>query len=422
MTTGTTIVGNPRRRLAAVGLALLVTTAACGASGGGSVDAGPTPTRPSTTAGTTPTTVPGSPGTTTGGSPGTTSPGGTATSNVVLYFTKGETIAPVTRSVPKVTGIGAETMKALVGGPTAAESADGLGTAIPPETRFRSLAIAGGVAKVDLSKDFESGGGSLSLTLRLAQVTCTLDQFDSVTGVRFLLDGELVNVFSGDGIVLDKPVSCADYRANVAGEVFPGIWPFTSKAEMDAYLSGGDRTFTSPAETARLFAIRYVGMIDPVVVGPPTAAAGGLLEVKLGVQYGENAIPVPNPSPTMSVFLQGGHADGDQGPWTVVSATSPVILVDTPTAGARVASPVRVSGRNNTFEGNVEVQVKEDGMLSGESLGLNPVTGGMGELTPFSGEIAFRAPTKPAGAIIFFERSQADGVGVVRATVVRVAF
>ncbi|MEA2827050.1 MAG: hypothetical protein QOG43_1489 [Actinomycetota bacterium] len=400
----------------ALGLALLAAAVGACGSGGGSVDAGSTPTRPATT-------VAGSPATTApDGAPGST----TATSDVILYFTRGEKIVKVTRTVPKVTRIGAETVKALVGGPTTAESADGLGTAIPPATRFRDLAIADGVAKVDLSKDFESGGGSLSLSLRLAQVTCTLDQFDSVTGVRFLLDGDLVNVFSGNGIILDQPVGCGDYADYVDGApvsaVFPGIWPFTSQAEMDGYLAGADRTFTSPVETAKAFGARYLGMASPAVFGSPTPAAGGRVEVKLGFTTGEGGTPIVDPQPTMSVFLMSGGADGDQGPWTVVGASSPQIVVSQPVALDRVTSPVAVRGQAATFEGNVLVEVREDGMLAGANLGSGPVTGrGDGVLGPFSGDIAFKPPSKPAGAILFSEKSALDGQ-TVRATVVRVTF
>jgi spore germination protein GerM len=397
----------------ALAVALLATTVACGAVGD-SVDAGSTPTRPPTT---------------TGGGAATTAPDGTsATTNVVLYFTRGEKIVMVTRAVPKVTRIGAEAVKALVGGPTAAESADGLGTAIPEPTRFRDLTIADGVAKVDLSRDFESGGGSLSLSLRLAQVTCTLDQFDSVSGVRFLLDGDLVDVFSGNGIVLDKPVSCADYADFVDGTppaatTFPGIWPFTSQAEMDAYLSGTDRTFTVPVDTAKAFGVRYLGMVNPAPFGPPTPVAGGLVEVKLGFTTGEGGLPTVDPQPSMSVFLLSGHADGDQGPWTVVRATSPQIVVTEPIALDRISSPVAVRGQAATFEGNVVVEVREDGMLDGANLGRGFVTGrGDGVLGDFAGDIAFTAPSEPAGAVIFSERSMADPGGVVRATVVKVTY
>ena len=50
------------------------------------------------------------------------------------------------------------------------------------------------------------------MSARLAQVACTLDQFETVKGVSFELDGQPVDVFSGEGIVLDHPVRCRDYE------------------------------------------------------------------------------------------------------------------------------------------------------------------------------------------------------------------
>ena len=46
---------------------------------------------------------------------------------------------------------------------------------------------------------------------RLAQVVYTLTQFPTVQGVRFELDGEPVEVFSGEGVVLSEPVARDDY-------------------------------------------------------------------------------------------------------------------------------------------------------------------------------------------------------------------
>ncbi len=140
-----------------------------------------------------------------------------ASTRVAIYLTRGELLRRVHRSVPDTPRIGAEAIKALLAGPTSAEVKAGLGTAIPRSARFRDLRIDGGVAFVDLSREFESGGGTLGLTLRLAQVTCTLDQFPGVEGVRFALDGQQVSVFSGNGIVLSRPVSCASYHAYLSG-------------------------------------------------------------------------------------------------------------------------------------------------------------------------------------------------------------
>jgi spore germination protein GerM len=130
---------------------------------------------------------------------------------VTIYFARGERVEPVTRSVRRVPRIGSAAIEQLLAGPTARETAAGYITQIPDGTRLRGLSITDGVAVVDFSGEFESGGGTLGLTLRLAQVACTLDAFPTVDGVRFALDGEVVDVFSGDGLVVDEPVACSDY-------------------------------------------------------------------------------------------------------------------------------------------------------------------------------------------------------------------
>jgi hypothetical protein len=407
-----------RRMLVILALVGLV-AAACG--DGEATDAGPVPERSSTTEAPDP----GATSTTAGGSStATTAPA--ATTDVELWFVRGEVIEPVTRAVPRVPRIGAEAVQALLAGPTSAEGREAFTTAVPRETRFRDLVIdGGGIATVDLSRDFESGGGTLGLTLRLAQVTCTVGQFPTVKGVRFALAGEVVNVFSGNGIVLDKPVTCDSYREYVRrpgqGAAFAGIWPFASKAELDTYAAGPDRTFRDPVATAREFAIRYLGMADPVSFPFRRTGAGGG-EVPIGFRYGEGRTPVPNPQATFTVDVRQLGAQDASGPWTVVGARSPNIVVTSPTAAQRVTSPVGLSGQAHVFEGTVDVEVREDGMLAGQSLGRGFVTGGGDALRPFTGEVAFRGPSKPAGAVVFTETSAADGQSVLRATVVRVRF
>jgi spore germination protein GerM len=400
-----------RRSLAVLALVTLVATA-CG--GDGATDAGPVPGRPETTVTTTET-----PATT----PATTAAG---TTQLSVWLARGEKLEPVTRVVPSVPRIGAEAVKALLAGPTAAETRNGFSTAVPKETRFLDLVIDGaGIAKVDLSRDFESGGGTLGLTLRLAQVACTVGQFPTVKGVRFALNGELVNVFSGNGIVIDKPVTCDSYREVLAqpgqASPFAGIWPFATKAELDAYAAGADRTFRDPVSTARQFAIRYLGMESPATFDFQ-AGGPGEGEVPMGFGVGEGRTPIRNPQPTFTVVLRQLGAQGSSGPWTVVAVTSPNIEVTRPGPLDKVTSPVRVTGRAHVFEGTVNVEVREDGMLAGQSLGKGFVTGGGDMLRPFSGDVTFRAPSKPAGAVVFTEISQADGQSILRAAVVKVRF
>ena len=67
-----------------------------------------------------------------------------------------------------------------------------MSSAIPAGTRLLGLTIKDGVATVDLSSEFESGGGSASATIRLGQVVYTLTQFPTVKSVVFQIDGRTV--------------------------------------------------------------------------------------------------------------------------------------------------------------------------------------------------------------------------------------
>ena len=106
-------------------------------------------------------------------------------------------------------------MNALLAGPTAAEAGDRRSsTAIPDGTTLLGVTIKNGVATVDLSTEFDSGGGTASMQYRLAQVVYTLTQFTTVKSVVFQIEGETVTVFGSEGIVLDGPVGRADYTTS----------------------------------------------------------------------------------------------------------------------------------------------------------------------------------------------------------------
>ena len=150
--------------------------------------------------------------------PGQTAGPTSETTTIRAYFFLGSFVdnaglVPVLRDIPKTQAVGAAAMAALIDGPKGAEleGRPAMYTDIPDGTRFLGLTIDAGVATVNLSKEFESGGGSASVIGRLAQVVYTLTQFPTIKTVAFQLDGEPVEVFSGEGIVLDHPVGRADY-------------------------------------------------------------------------------------------------------------------------------------------------------------------------------------------------------------------
>jgi germination protein M len=141
----------------------------------------------------------------------------TGTTIVRAYFVIGadpgvEGLVPVLREVPKPTAVATAAMKALLAGPAAIEGESfGPSTAIPEGTRLLGLNIKNRVATVDLSTEFDSGGGSASMQYRLAQVVYTLTQFSTVTSVVFQIEGKTVTVFGSEGITLDGPVGRADF-------------------------------------------------------------------------------------------------------------------------------------------------------------------------------------------------------------------
>ncbi|OFW65074.1 MAG: hypothetical protein A2135_11250, partial [Actinobacteria bacterium RBG_16_67_15] len=107
-------------------------------------------------------------------------------------------------------------MAALLQGPTADEAAaiPAMSTAIPEGTVLFDVDYgADGVVTVDFSSEFVSGGGTLSMMGRLAQVVFTLDVFDGVEGVRFEVDGVPTTVFGGEGIIVNDPATSADFES-----------------------------------------------------------------------------------------------------------------------------------------------------------------------------------------------------------------
>jgi hypothetical protein len=126
----------------------------------------------------------------------------------------GPFLVSVYREVPETLGVARAAMTALLAGPTAEEKASvpAMSSAVPADTMLLGISIDGGLATVDLSREFEAGGGTFSMAARLAQVVFTLTQFATIEEVQFQLDGDPVTVFSSEGIIMDHPVDRSDYQ------------------------------------------------------------------------------------------------------------------------------------------------------------------------------------------------------------------
>jgi germination protein M len=189
--------------------ALGVLVASCG-SDGDAVSAGPAPTAPvgDVTTGSTQEVPP----------PTTTSPEGqTDTSpDVVTYqvwWASSDGLFVSYRAQSSTPRVGTAAIEAVLEGPDDVEQDLGLSTAVPEGTQLLGLVIEDGVARVDLTSEFESGGGTASMQMRLAQIVYTITQFPTVKGVLFSLDGEPIDVLGGEGVVIDHPLTRRDYAS-----------------------------------------------------------------------------------------------------------------------------------------------------------------------------------------------------------------
>lgn len=110
-------------------------------------------------------------------------------------------------------------LAALLDGPPGAAVAEGITSDIPLGTAVVSIEPGSdGVAIVEMSSTFDDGGGSFSMMARLAQLTYTLTALEPIDSVLLMENGSVVEVFSSEGIVLDGPMTRADFE-----DLLPGI-------------------------------------------------------------------------------------------------------------------------------------------------------------------------------------------------------
>lgn len=95
---------------------------------------------------------------------------------------------PVSRVVPKVSGIARKAIEELLKGTTTEESLAGIKTTIPKGVILQSISIEGGVARVDFNLALE-GGGSCRVAAIRSQIANTLRQFPSVSEVVISVNG-----------------------------------------------------------------------------------------------------------------------------------------------------------------------------------------------------------------------------------------
>jgi hypothetical protein len=104
---------------------------------------------------------------------------------VQVWFLKDGRLVSVDRRAPSIEAA----VQALLAGPTAADRARGLQSAVPSKTPLRAVDVERRVVTVDLGARFAGGRSEVSLRARVAQLVRTASSVPGVAGVRILVEG-----------------------------------------------------------------------------------------------------------------------------------------------------------------------------------------------------------------------------------------
>ena len=261
-----------------------------GSPGSGSPGSGASPSPSGGAPSTAPSTAASTPPPASQPPSGTTAP--TGTTIVRAYFHLGgdvgsEGLVPVLREIPQTQAVARAAIEALLAGPAGRELMDGAGisTAIPDGTELLGVTIENGLATVDLSGEFASGGGSAGSMIRLAQVTYTLTQFPTVQGVNFRVDGRPVTVFGSEGIVLDGPVDRSDFTDQLPA-IFADRPAWGASLENPGHLSGMANVFEAQFHVAILDS-DGLPILDQPVMATCGTGCWGSFDVRLAYDVPE---------------------------------------------------------------------------------------------------------------------------------------
>ena len=137
--------------------------------------------------------------------------------DATIYLVRSEprtfTLAPVVRRLGSAGGpeaFAAASVEALASGATDAEARGGLGSTVPEGTRVVRAAFDDGHLEVELSPEFDTGGGSASMVGRLHQVHWTLTRPTQVDSVSLWMDGAPLRTLGGEGVMVPPTWSRPD--------------------------------------------------------------------------------------------------------------------------------------------------------------------------------------------------------------------
>jgi spore germination protein GerM len=92
----------------------------------------------------------------------------------------------------------------------------GFTTTIPKSTKLKEVSLKADGVHIDLSKQFTTGGGSTSMTGRVAQILYTATSLDPTAKVWLKVEGKPLEVLGGEGLELEQPITRENFKKNFA--------------------------------------------------------------------------------------------------------------------------------------------------------------------------------------------------------------
>lgn len=138
-----------------------------------------------------------------------------AESSVKIYFAKEKnettSLISVKRKFSAESAGGAKKIEyavsELLNGPSSSEKNSGSFSEIPQGTKLLAVKEDANSIIVDLSEDFQYGGGTQSQYIRVKQLIKTILAANPKKPVYLYLNGQKADVIGGEGLILNQPLS-----------------------------------------------------------------------------------------------------------------------------------------------------------------------------------------------------------------------
>ncbi|WP_433169356.1 GerMN domain-containing protein [Kribbella sp. CA-247076] len=135
----------------------------------------------------------------------------TAETTVQVNFVRNDRLVSLTRQVP-----GADLLdgviERLTAGPTSAEQADGITSALPPDLSLTVVTVQDARVGLELSGG-DTDRSATENVLAVGQIVLSVTALPSVQEVTFWRNGAPVEALLADGALTTEPLTAADYEA-----------------------------------------------------------------------------------------------------------------------------------------------------------------------------------------------------------------